>query len=184
MTLIAADFLSFNSNCRKVSFYSYDNQRPLLIKCYRITQIEESRTYKLIPSTSVKLLRKWISQGNAQWEGEIHKGVAVVVLIGFSANSICIGHCSHYGDVIMGTMASQITSLMIVYPTVYSDIDQRKHPNSASLDFVRGIHRSPVNSRHKGPVTRIFFQLMTSSCNCDIWMYYDVRVADGVTGFV
>ena len=47
----------------------------------------------------------------------------------------------HYGDVIMGAIASQITSLTIVYSTVYSDADQRKHQSSASLAFVRGIHR-------------------------------------------
>ena len=39
----------------------------------------------------------------------------------------------HYGDVIMGAIASQITSLMSVYLTVYSDADQRKHQSSASL---------------------------------------------------
>ena len=39
----------------------------------------------------------------------------------------------------MGTMASQITSLTIVYSTVYSDADQRKHQSSASLAFVWGI---------------------------------------------
>ena len=60
---------------------------------------------------------------------------------------------SHYGDVIMGTMASQITSITIVYSTVYSGADQRKHQSSASLAFVRGIHRGPVNSPHKWPVT-------------------------------
>ena len=54
----------------------------------------------------------------------------------------------------MGTMASQITSLTIVYSTVYSGADQRKHQSSASLAFVRGIHRGPVNSPHKWPVTR------------------------------
>ena len=43
----------------------------------------------------------------------------------------------HYNDVIMSEMASQITSLMIVYSTVYSDADQRKHQSSASLAFVR-----------------------------------------------
>ena len=63
-------------------------------------------------------------------------------------------HVRHYNDVIMGTIASQITSLVIVYLTVYSDADQRKHQISASLAFVRGIHRGPVNSPHKGPVTR------------------------------
>ena len=54
----------------------------------------------------------------------------------------------------MGGMASQITSLTIVYSTVYSGADQRKHQSSASLAFVRGIHRWPVNSPHKWPVTR------------------------------
>ena len=57
----------------------------------------------------------------------------------------------------MGAMASQITSLTVVYSTVYSGGDQRKHQSSASLAFVRGIHRWPVNSPHKGPVTRKMF---------------------------
>ena len=54
----------------------------------------------------------------------------------------------------MSTMASQITSLTVVCSTVYSSADQRKHQSSASLAFVRGIHRWPVNSPYKGPVTR------------------------------
>ena len=54
----------------------------------------------------------------------------------------------------MSAMVSQIPSLTIVYSTVYSGTVQRKHRSSASLAFVRGIHRSPVNSPHKGPVTR------------------------------
>ena len=58
---------------------------------------------------------------------------------------------------IMGPMASQITSLTIVYSTVYSGADQRKHQSSPSLAFVREIHRWPVNSPHKGPVTRKMF---------------------------
>ena len=57
----------------------------------------------------------------------------------------------------MGTMASQITSLTVAYSTVYSGADQRKHQSSASLAFVRGIHRGPVNSPHKWPVTRKMF---------------------------
>ena len=60
----------------------------------------------------------------------------------------------HYTDVIMVTIASQITSLTIVYSTVYSDADQRTYQSPASLAFVRGIHRRPVNSPHKWPVTR------------------------------
>ena len=63
----------------------------------------------------------------------------------------------HYNDVIMSAMASQITSLTIVYSTVYSGAYQRKHQSSALLAFVRGIHRRPVNSPHKGPVTRKMF---------------------------
>ena len=80
-------------------------------------------------------------------------------------------------------MASEITSASIVHSTVCSDADQRKHQSSASLAFVRGIHRrldclpnhlfrrrsrkisklcviglcegdSPVNSIHKGLTTR------------------------------
>ena len=57
----------------------------------------------------------------------------------------------------MSLMASQITSLTIVYSTVYSGADQRKHHSSESLAFVRGIHRGPVNSPHKWPVTRKMF---------------------------
>ena len=63
----------------------------------------------------------------------------------------------NYNDVIMSAMASQIISLTIVYPIVYSGADQRKHQSSASLAFVRGIHRWPVNSPHKRPVTRKMF---------------------------
>ena len=59
----------------------------------------------------------------------------------------------HYSGVIMGAIASQITSLTIVYWTVYSDADQRKYQSSASLAFVRGIHRGPGTSPRKGPVT-------------------------------
>ena len=50
--------------------------------------------------------------------------------------SIC-----HYSDIIMGTIASQITSLTIVYSTVYFDADQRKHQSSPSLAFVWGIQQ-------------------------------------------
>ena len=57
----------------------------------------------------------------------------------------------------MSAMASQITSLTIVYSSVYSGADQRKDQSSASLAFVRGIHRQPVNSLHKGPVTQKMF---------------------------
>ena len=81
---------------------------------------------------------------------------------------LCHGRIAHYDDVIRGAIAPQITSLTIVYSTVYSDADQRKHQNSASLAFVRGIHRGPVNSPHKWPVTRKIIPFDDSSwyiCN-------------------
>ena len=64
---------------------------------------------------------------------------------------------AHYNDVTMSVMASHISSLVIVYSTVYSGTDQRKHWGSTSLAFVRGIHRWPVNSPHRWPVTRKLF---------------------------
>ena len=70
----------------------------------------------------------------------------------------------HYDDIIMSSITSLITSLTIVYSNVYSDADQRKHQSSVKLAFVWGIHRGPVNSPHKWPVTRKIFHLMTSSC--------------------
>ena len=59
----------------------------------------------------------------------------------------------------MGAMTSPINSVSIAYSTVCSGPDHRKHQSSASLAFVRGIHRRPVNSPHKWPVTRKMFPL-------------------------
>ena len=63
----------------------------------------------------------------------------------------------HYCFVIIRANASQITSLPIVYSTVYSGVDERKHQSSASLTFVRRILRWPVNSPNKWSVTRKMF---------------------------
>ena len=60
----------------------------------------------------------------------------------------------HYNDVIISTMASQLTSCSIVYWNVCLGADQRKFQISASLPYLRGIHRWPVNSPYKGPVMR------------------------------
>ena len=64
---------------------------------------------------------------------------------------------AHYHDIMMSTLASQITSLTIVYSTVYPGADLRKHQSSASLAFLRGIQRWPMSSPHKGPVKRKLF---------------------------
>ena len=63
----------------------------------------------------------------------------------------------HYSGVIMRVMASQITGVSIVCSTVGSNLVPRKHHFSPSLSYVRGIHRSPVNSPHKRPVSRKMF---------------------------
>ena len=60
---------------------------------------------------------------------------------------------TYYSDVIMSTMASQTTGVSIVYSFVCPGV-HKKYQSSTSLAFVRGIHRWPVNSPHKGPVTR------------------------------
>ena len=69
----------------------------------------------------------------------------------------------HYDDGIMGAMASQITSLTIVYSTVYSDADEIKHQSSASLAFVRGIHWDRWIPRTNGQLRGKCLHLMTSS---------------------
>ena len=70
---------------------------------------------------------------------------------------------NHYTDVIMTTIASQITSLTVVYSIVYSDADQRKHQSSASLAFVWGIHRDRWIPRTKDQLRGKCLHLMTSS---------------------
>ena len=71
----------------------------------------------------------------------------------------------HYGDVIMGTMASQITRLTIFYSTVYSGADQRKHQSSASLAFVLGTGEFPA-------------QMASDAKNVSIWLRHHVYCWD------
>ena len=86
----------------------------------------------------------------------------------------------HYNDVIMNAMASQITSLTIVYSSVYSGADQRKHQSSAWLAFVRGNHRWPVTSTHKGPVTRKMFPFDDVIMDYIIASYWNTSVILGI----
>ena len=82
----------------------------------------------------------------------------------------------HYSDVIMSAVVPQITSLTIVYSTAYSAADQRKHQSSASLAFVRGIHRWQWIPHTKGQWYGKCFHLMTSS-------YLDNKNSDNCTIF-
>ena len=77
----------------------------------------------------------------------------------------------HYTDVIMTAMVSQIISLKVVYSTVYSDTDQRNHQSSASLAFVRGIHRDRWIPHTKGQLREKCFHLMTTSYMTDKCTY-------------
>ena len=86
----------------------------------------------------------------------------------------------YYSDVIIGAVASQITSLLIVYSTVYSGADQRKHQSSVSLASVRENHRWPVNYPHKCPVSGKMFpfddaimsEVNTGAGHIHIWVIY------------
>ena len=83
----------------------------------------------------------------------------------------------------MGAIVSQITSLTIVFSTVYLDTDQRKHESSASLAFVRGIHRRPVNSPHKWPVTRKMFPfddvIMSEPDSNNVFLQFNYWISQG-----
>ena len=94
----------------------------------------------LISITDTQLLQEWCKR---VWRR--HKSF------------LCITSTIHYCVVIMSAMASEITRLTSVCSIGYSGAVHRKHQDSASLAFVRGIHRSPVNSPQKGPVTRKVF---------------------------
>ena len=81
----------------------------------------------------------------------------------------------HYNDVIMSSIASQITSLTVVNWTLYSDADQRKHQSSVWLTYVWGIHRDRWIPRTKGQLRGKCFHLMTSSWS----FWYTNRIITG-----
>ena len=68
------------------------------------------------------------------------------VPISIKATEVLVDQSFRYNDVIMSAMGSQITTSGFFI-----------QPFTASLAFLRWIHRSPVNSPHKGPVTRKMF---------------------------
>ena len=98
------------------------------------------------------------------------------VLVMLSAIPIVLIYIQHYCDVILGTRTSQITSLTIVYSTFHSGADQIKHQIPASLTFVRGIHRWPVNSPHKWPVKRKMFPFDDVIMNMELYQFQNNRI--------
>ena len=85
----------------------------------------------------------------------------------------------HYSVLIMSAMGSQITRVSIVYSTVYSCADKIKQQCSAPLAFVQGIHRWPVNSPRKWPVTTTWWLHHT------MWSdVFTIRLANGSAAFI
>ena len=83
---------------------------------------------------------------------------AIIKTIGDELSAINIYiYTNHNRDVIMSAMASPITGVSIIFLIICSGADQRKRQSSASLAYVRGNPRQPVNSPRKGPVTRKMF---------------------------
>ena len=77
----------------------------------------------------------------------------------------------------MSAIASQTTGVSIVCLTDCPGANQRIHQNSASLAFVRGIHRWPMNSPYKGPVTPKMFpfdDVIMAESNFISWYHHDV----------
>ena len=106
----------------------------------------------------------WVSTDSCWFSNRSNKHTCQYVNFGKSAPLWLCFLCqviTHYIDVIMTTMASQITSLMVVYSTVYSGTDQRKYQSSASLAFVRT----------KGQLCGKCFHLMTSSWAVYFWIH-------------
>ena len=109
----------------------------------------------------------WMATQVANWHN------SSILVKGNTRNSpddswtLLVSECTpiHYGDVIMRAMASQITNISKVCSTICSGADQRKHQRSTSLAFVKGIHWSPVNFPHKGPVTWKVFPCDDLSCD-------------------
>ena len=98
---------------------------------------------------------------------EVEKNTLNVFILRGRITKVCIsGLYRHYTEVIMDPMASHVNGVSVVYQTVCSNGDQRKHQSSVSLTFVRGIHRSPVNSPHIEPVTQKMFPF-------DDWRHHD-----------
>ena len=106
----------------------------------------------------ISLLSVWtnICWINSQVVGDLRWLRAHVISL-LLYKSLGMNWWHHYSDIMIGAMASQITSLTIVYSTIYSGPDQRKYQSSMTLALVRGIHQWPVNSPRKGPVTRKMF---------------------------
>ena len=139
---------------------------PLLAQLSWFPDTETAQAVENIPWGTQRSFTLHSQYHGCWWPGDARsQGISSYIidlnLLKYSSICIvCVDVCGvlhhnqvwHCCDVIMGTMASQITSLTIVYSAVYSGADQREHQSSASLAFVWEINRGPVNSQHKWPI--------------------------------
>ena len=103
----------------------------------------------LAPSIDWDRWQWYAIYGSHPLETNLHSRSSLGVLhTDESSNSLDQCRSIHYSDVIMDTIASRITILTIVYSTVYSGADHRKHQSSASLAFVRGIRQMASNAEN------------------------------------
>ena len=122
--------------------------------CYNL-KIKTNNTKIMIRTSVCYLIITWKSTIIFGWTWHLFADNCVRSHINTSLICLCsLCQVTHYRDVIMIAMASQITSLTIVYSNVYLGADQRKYQSSMPLIFVRGFHRWLVNSPHKGPVSQ------------------------------
>ena len=139
----------------------------MTLNYYLFKWIVAYMSFCLFAGVDYEWLHLWFQCSNI-----VHTAILAIVYE-YPSNFKQVVTTFHHNDVIMGAMASQITSLIIAYPIVYSGADQRKHQSSASLAFVWVIHRWPVNSPHKWPVKRKMIPLD------DVIMDKDDRVPKG-----
>ena len=81
----------------------------------------------------------------------------------------------HYIDVIMSAIASEITSLAIVYSTVYSVSDQRKKTKLCVTILCEGNSPVTVNSPHEGPVARKMFPFDDVIMHNSVFLVYQYK---------
>ena len=132
-----------------VFFHLRQNKRLMSMRLFNLPCIQNN--VRIQRRTTIKAEIKWPPFPNGTMT------IYVRILLNQRSASIGLDFGLHESGIITSAMVSQITNLTIVYSTVYSGAEQRKPQSSTSMAFVRGIHRWPVNSPHKEPVTRKVF---------------------------
>ena len=153
----------------------------------RYKQIRGNRLLRNRPWQNIRV--NWVQDSCSVPSGQIRSQIDYWEKCNFSMNCLIYKKLRqdtarrqtliHYSGVTMGTVASQITSLTIVYSTAYSGEDQREHRRSASVAFMWGIHRWPVNSPHIWTVTRKMFPFDDVIMNA-----YKLLWGDSITCFL